>query len=365
MSNKLSHSAIGRFKMCAENYRLHYVERIRPIGTSSPLIFGAALDQALNTLLTSETPAEEVFEREFEHQDVNGERTYLPTCADVTYQKNDIDTDLLTEADAKRLKDESEKRGIECSDYLSTVKRLRKQDTLSKSERELYNLANWLCLFRKGMLMITAYRKDVLPHISKVHAIQESFELDNGCDKVVGFIDLIADVTGEGTVILDNKTTSRPYERDSVIKSEQLSLYVHAMEEKYRTRKAGYIALNKNVVKNKVKICSVCGFDGSETSHGTCNNEIDGKRCHSRYNVTMSPEIKVQIIIDEIPEEMEASVINGADIVNDRITANDFGMCSIEQCSNWFGKPCCYYNLCHGSGSLDGLIKLEKKDGGK
>lgn len=363
MGNRLSHSAINRYKMCGESYRLHYVERIRPNGTSSALLFGAALDNALNVVLTigNESSAEEVFEQSFRKQTINGKEIDVPTSTLVSYSKADWDKDLFTEEDAAILKAFAEKRGLpEYTNHLSVRLDLNKKETLTESEQAFLNCMSWLSLRHKGLLMIQAYRTKVMPEIEEVYAVQKEFNLKNGAgDNVVGLVDLIAKVRGHGTVILDNKTAGRPYERDSARNSEQLALYLHELEEEYKTRKIGYIVLLKNVNKNKVKICKTCGSDGSSTAHTTCNAMMNGKRCKGEFTITMNPEIDVQIIIDEMPEDVEAVVLENVDTVNTLITDKVFEK-NTECCEKWFGSRCPYFNLCHG-GSEEGLTRMKKE----
>lgn len=359
MGNKLSHSSISRFRMCPENFRLHYLERIRPEATTGPLIFGAALDNALNILLTDpDGSAEQIFEQHFTTQKINGKDIHLPTSTQIVYHKSDYDADLITANDVKILEDYAKESGLPgYTDHLSTIKEVRKKKELTQLEQSYLNFTTWLCMYNKGMLMLKAYRDKVLPRINVVHEVQREFSLTNGSgDSIIGLVDLIADIDGEGTVILDNKTAGRPYDRDSAKNSEQLGLYLHVLEEEYKTRKVGYIVLLKNVIKNKVKICTKCGHDGSSTSHSTCSNMIDNKRCHGEYNITMTPEIGVQIIIDEMNQDVEATVIAEADTVNTMISNKQFEK-NTECCEKWFGSRCPFFDLCHNK-SMKGLVKV-------
>lgn len=363
MPNRLSHSSIQRYKMCPKSYEYHYVDRIRPNGTSSALLFGAALDSALNVLLTvgNELSAEEVFEQSFRKQTINGKEINVPTSTIVSYSNADWDKDILTKDDVELLATFAKESGLsEYTDHLSARLILKKKETLSEQEQSLLNYMHWLCLFRKGLLMLKAYRTKVLPEIEEVLCVQKEFNLKNGAgDSVVGLVDLVAKMRGHGVVILDNKTAGRPYERDSARNSEQLALYLHELEEEYKTRKIGYIVLLKSVNKNKVKICKTCGADGSNTSHTTCNAMMNGKRCKGEFNITMDPEIDVQIIIDEMPEDVEAVVLENVDTVNTLITDKVFEK-NLECCDKWFGQRCAYYNLCHG-GSEEGLTRMKKE----
>lgn len=365
--NKLSHSACSKFQQCGFAYKLHYKDRIRPFVTSGALLFGSSLDNALNVLLRGETGAEKMFEQSFRFNKINEVNTYVPTSENVVYSNSDFDVDLLVEDDYKELASQLEKKPLQgFTDHMEAYNRLRDVkkrigwNYVGSREKAYYNLLNWLSLRRKGLLMLEAYREKVLPKLEKVHSIQEYVSLDNTAgDKITGYVDLIADVKGIGTCILDNKTSSMEYEEDSVLTSPQLSLYVHILEEKYKTRKAGYIVLNKNVIKNRKKICSKCGYDGSGARHKTCNVDIEGKRCNGSWNETIDPQIHVQFITDEIPETTEAIVMENFDTINTSIK-NEVYPRNLNSCLNTFGSKCVYYSKCY-KGSMEGLVDLKKE----
>lgn len=354
MNTKLSHSQVNRFSMCPKSYYFHYIEKLRPITTTGALLFGSALDAALNSVLLGKTDAEAVFEQSFTHQKINDVETYLPTSEFIIYANNDMDIDLLTEEDFISIEKKVEENAIQrCDNYISTYQTLKKKksekgfDSLSLNEKRTMNLLNWLSMRRKGFLMLKAYAKKVMPRFNTVHEVQLSINLENGSgDSVIGFVDLVADVKGHGTVILDNKTASRAYESDSVRTSAQLSLYLHALQDKYPTRKAGYIVLNKQLIKNRVKICSKCGNDGSGARHKTCDAMVGGERCHGSWKETIAPEVDVQFIIDTIPERVENLVIENIDATNQAIKHGVF-VRNLNNCQNWFGGNCPYFDVCY------------------
>lgn len=368
---KLSHSQISKYQLCPKSYEYHYIKKIRPKVTSAALIFGSAMDVALNALLTeSNDNPEALFERSFRYQKINNIERYIPTHTELVYANADFDSDLLTKDDYNHIEEQAQKNAIpRYTDYLETHKILRDKkkqsglDSLTFDEKKVFNLLNWLCLRRKGLLMIDAYRRKVLPRIEKVHAVQEYISLDNAVgDKVIGYVDLIADIKDIGTVILDNKTSSMEYEEDSVLTSPQLSLYMHILEEKYKTRKAGYIVMRKTVIKNKKKICSVCSFDGSGSRHKTCSNIINGKRCDGAWTETIDPDIYIQFIVDEIPPQTEHIVLENIDVINEGIKNKSFHR-NLNSCTNHYGGPCPYINLCFKN-SMSGLVDTTapKKD---
>lgn len=359
MKTKLSHSQLGRYQMCPKSYQYHYIDKIRPTVTHAALLFGSAIDAALTALLTGKEGAGELFEKTFTHSVVNDVDTYIPTCLDLVYANSDFDSDLLTEEDYQLLEKELPDPGHKCYLEIAGKKKESGLESLTVKERKLFNFMNWLSLRRKGLLMINAYKKKVLPRIEKVHATQEYISLENSeGDKIIGFVDLIADVKGIGTVFLDNKTSTMEYEQDSVLSSAQLSLYMHILEEKYKTRKAGYIVMRKQVIKNRKKICKSCGHDGTGGRHKTCDNTIEGKRCNGEWNETIDPDIAIQVLIDEIPEQTEKIVIENADQINQAIKNNVFTR-NFSSCLNWYGGRCSYYDKCY-KGKDTGLVDLNK-----
>jgi hypothetical protein len=229
VKTKLSHSQISKYQQCPKSYEYHYVRKLRSTVTSAALVFGSALDNALNVLLTEGDlrGAEVAFEKSFRFHKINDVDSYIPTCVSVVYANTDFDSDLLTEDDYNHVKENIEKWNFHATRHpLETYKTLRDKkqehgfDGLSFEEKRFFNLMNWLSSRRKGLLMLAAYIKKVLPKIEKVHAIQEYVSLNNEAgDKIIGYVDLIADVKGIGTVILDNKTSGREYEEDSVLTS--------------------------------------------------------------------------------------------------------------------------------------------------
>lgn len=368
MSTKLSHSSVSKFIQCPKAYQFHYIDRIRSKVTHAALIFGSAIDSALNELLTQSSKIpEETFEEAFTQSEINSINTYIPTATSLVYSNNDFDDDLLINDDYNVMRKLSELIGNESTnnEYLDVYKILfnnKKEsgfDSLTTKEKEFYNLMNWLSLRRKGFLMIDAYRKKILPRIERVLAIQEYVSIDNADgDKVVAYVDLIADIKDLGVCILDNKTSAMEYETDSVLSSSQLSLYVHMLEEKYKTRKAGYIVMRKGVIKNRKKICSVCGHDGSGGRHKTCDAIINNKRCGGEWIETIFPEIAIQFIVDTIPLQTEKIIIENIDSINVAIKSGNFTR-NLNTCSNYFGGKCPYFSLCYHNDSSD-LINLKE-----
>ena len=263
---RLSFSAREKYEQCGYKYYLHYVMRYRSSLLSSALAFGNALDLALNELLIGKDNFHDVFDSEWsKYKDVT-----------IDYYKSDLDSSLL-----------------------------------NTSEKEL-PLAeqNFISLRYKGHKLLDAYQAEIFPKIKKVISIQEEVTIkgydENGEeteDSIYGKLDLIAMIEAEdGTVhhaLLDNKTTSEPYAKNSVQTKDQLALYASGFPD---IQSFGYLTLNK---KN----------------------------------------FKTQIILDNINEERRDEVLTKFIATLDKIKDNVFDK-NLKSCYA-FGRRCEYYSHCH------------------
>jgi hypothetical protein len=362
-TNRLSHSAATKFQQCPRAYKFHYIDRLRPKIQSAALLFGSAVDAACGALLKNEgKDPVRIFTYMWNFSDINSERTYLPTCTRIAYSKSDFDIELISAKHREKLAE------LYTSDWeadLNLILEKQKKKVAFKfwslEEKTLYNHACHCVLHAKGLLMIEAVKTKVLPQITEVLATQKYVKLKNdGGDEVIGFADLICRYKGfDKPVIFDVKTSSIEYEEDSVLTSSQLSLYVHALSSEFEnTRTAGYIVLSKHVQKNRKKTCESCGFDGTGTRFKTCNNDIGGVRCDGKWQEKLDPEVRVQIITDDIPVQTEDLVLENIDDINIAIKSGTF-IRNLGSCVMGWGK-CSYYDLCY-HGKEDDLVKLESK----
>ena len=370
---RLSHSATRMFQECAKSYQLHYQERYREVKQSANLLFGTAIDKAITHLLTPEDgskTAEEVFTDTWTFQEVNGVKTYLTTFKDLVYANSDYDEELLLDEDFDRLGEHVEvifkgerPNKDKCIYIVGDIQKKKEvlgYNFLPEGETRVLNAANWLCLHRKGLIMIESFRKDILKHIKEVYSTQEYVKLENGeGDSIIGYVDLVARYKDiQEPIIFDVKTSARAYDEGAVLTSPQLTLYTHALSEKYNTRKAGFIVFSKQIMKNKKKVCTVCGHDGSGTRFKTCNNEIDKVRCDSEWDIKLDPKAYIQVLIDDIPERTEEIVLDNYEYISQSIKSGAFPR-NFNACTKSWGGKCRFYDYCF-YGKEDGLIKKEQ-----
>jgi CRISPR/Cas system-associated exonuclease Cas4 (RecB family) len=169
----LSHSRISRYLLCPEQYRLYYIEQLRPRLYSASLVFGQAVHQALAALFrTGAEPA-------------------------VTF------VSLWNEA---------------------------RQFELRFSQRE-----SWDKLNETGKALLAKFVSTELSRIGKVAATEKPFELGITAidEPFIGVIDLISELDGKKAVI-DFKTSASTYAEHEVRLSDQLTAYQLAEPEAER-----------------------------------------------------------------------------------------------------------------------------------
>lgn len=366
MGNKLSHSSVSKHQSCATAWKNHYVLKLRPIRQHAALCFGKAIDKATGAELNGEN-GHEVFDKFWRFQYVNNKQTYLPDCIDIVYAESDFDKDLI-ELDKLAPFELTLAQVTEAINY----KEDKGYENLPDDQKRIANIGYWLCLLRKGHLMIDAFKRDIMPKITKVHSTQEMVSLENDeGDQVTGYLDVVVDLEGYGTVIGDVKTSAREYKVTAANRSPQLSLYVSAVGPKYNTNRGAFFVLSKQVDKNKKKVCKECGYNGSGGNHKTCPQEFPKMvankkgvesekmvRCDGEWNESIDPRISSQIIVAEISEATQELVMSNIVDINNSIKTGLFTK-NLAVCENVYGKPCDFIKYCW-EGSMDGLVKKEE-----
>jgi hypothetical protein len=160
----LSFSRLNRYLHCPEQYRLYYVEGLRPRCVSANLVFGQVVHQALAALFRDEEDPVAVFERMW----------------------------------------------CEARDY-----------DINYGHRD-----SWDRLRTVGQRLLEKFMQDEAGKISTVWACEKLFELRvTSLDMpLVGIIDLVAALDGKRTVV-DFKTASSAFERHEAALSDQLKAY--------------------------------------------------------------------------------------------------------------------------------------------
>jgi RecB family exonuclease len=160
----LSFSRINRYLLCPEQYRLYYIEHLRPRIQHASLVFGQITHAALAGLFRSR---------------------YDP----VTYFETLWDD--LREYDLRFKQNES-----------------------------------WEKLKDRGQALLEKFLREELPRLGKISGNEKPFKLDitGLAQPLIGVIDLIAELDKKRTVI-DFKTSASAYDDHEVVLSDQLTTY--------------------------------------------------------------------------------------------------------------------------------------------
>lgn len=345
----ISNSQIDKYETCPYLWHLNYVERIRSVYKPSSLFFGSALDEAFGRLhldkmaperLTEaykkmmEYTPEELFEKTLRYQPHNGETIDLKYSKITSFFKSDFELSLLTDEDLQEVSNYALENNLEISidrvfDFMDECFEIVKSGQLTGGDLAVFNLVGWLSLYRKGLILLDAYRVEIMPQIKEVFEIQKHILLPDGTGVIYqGFIDYTAswNFDPENIRVCDDKTSSKAYPLDSVEKSTQLASYC----EHEATNLGTYTVVEKGLRKR-------------------------------------DPKYRVQVIHGEIPEETFELTFQRINSMIDNVEADNFPKaCHREggvkaNCFH-FGRKCEAYNLCHGDGTMTGLVEVPERE---
>ena len=160
----LSHSRINRYLHCPEQYRLYYVERLRPRRPAASLVFGRLLHEALAGLLRD---------------------------------------------------------GVDPVTHFGDLWDGTKELELDYGQRE-----SWDGLRTTGRALLARFASEELPRLGEIRAVEErfTFEITSLDVPFVGVVDLVAELDGTQTVI-DFKTAGSAYREHEAALSDQLTAY--------------------------------------------------------------------------------------------------------------------------------------------
>lgn len=357
MGLRVSHSQIRLYSDCGQRYKFHYIDRIREKYMHSALLFGTAVDNALNELLTSRNLEEslKVFEKDWNFGRINNDLVALYDCPLIVYSASDFDDDIVLPEDRERYLTKYNISPKEAHKRLTDQKSEVGIEGMSQNDLRQLNAANWIALRAKGRIMLTAYAEKVLPNIVEVLAIQKPIVLSNGEDTITGFADLVVAWKDGRILVMDNKTSSKLYDSDSAGRSQQLVMYAHALKAEYNVKGVGFIVMSKRIDKNKTKRCKSCGINGTESRAKTCDNMVEEKRCHGEWEVAVAPDCDIQMVINEVHPAAEDTILGAFDDATHAIK-NGFFYKNLQACKNG-GLICPYIGLCF-RGEKKGLTEV-------
>jgi hypothetical protein len=212
---RISNSKLDLYQLCPKKFYFKYIEKLKADVTRTPLLFGTAMDAALNYILECikdkkewcQGKAKDIFVTEMHKWD--GQNT-------LDFFKNEVPEEL--------------------------------QDSIDPDNKEHQEVV-FDNIVQRGLACIDIYITNILPEIEEVIEVQKRGELSNEEGDIFEFVvDAVVKLKDGRTVLLDNKTASAKYKKKAVIESQQLSLYL----ENYPDIKfAAYAVLIKNPAKEK------------------------------------------------------------------------------------------------------------------
>lgn len=325
---------MGRFLSCPFSYEQHYIKRIRPIKTASPLFFGIGLDSGLNCLLTkSKTEPLEAYRNSVKHVELGMMKP----------GRYDYDKWLLpykVKQEALTFLKTLGYKGKDCDELWNT---LMDKEKLSKKQEKALDFLARMSLEHKALALFEAYKKQILPKIKKVIAVQKNVG--------PGILDIKLVWEDGKTYIADNKSAASEYDETQAEYDFQMTSY--AIEEKVDD--IMFIVLPKKIDKKFKKTCKECG-KVCETQHKTCAVEVKGVRCNGQFKSEMELDIKIQVVTSQVTKMMKTRAKEIQDQVCKTIDGGNFP-CNFAQCSNQYGRPCEYRDL-YWKGSMEGLKKV-------
>ena len=333
MDKPLSFSGYKRFIECPQFYKYHDIDKDRPGRDTSALLHGSIMDDIMNELLMDPTVNTDSMVAKAFEENVNKPMDFFTV---------DYDPDIIDPAEMDALVLKATSLGWKGKDFNGLIKNLfAAQGSLSDNQAEILRWACWLTLRKKSLLWVESYRKWILPKIDTVHHVQKQFVYKMEGGEVRGVLDFAATLKDGRRVLFDNKTSKYPYGDNAPLISPQLALYAHLENYDY----VGFVVMNKQINKNKVKTCQTCGVAVKGGRHSTCAEEIDGIRCGGKFTVEMKPSAYVQFQVEKIPQRNKDLI---KEAMNDTMKSIDAGLFprNLNNCNNRFGKPCIYFKKC-------------------
>lgn len=282
---RISNSASDLYNTCSLKYKFKYIDKLKGPQTNTPLLFGVAIDGALNYILESLRDGK-VWDKEVAVK---------------------IFLDLMDAWD-----------GSNRLEFFKSEAPPELVDIIDHNNKE-HQVAVWKNLCERGLKCLDAWIEEILPNIDQVVSVQDKGELLNEeGDQFVFVVDFVAKLKDGRTVLLDNKTSSKRYPKNSVLKSQQLSLYLENFPDlKY----AGYCVMIKDPSKER--------------------------------------NIRTQLIVDEVPEETKQASFDKIESTLLNIKKEIFE--PNNKACYAFGKRCEYWDYCKNNDD-SGLISTEREE---
>jgi len=390
---RLSNSQRSLYTLCGKKYFYKYIKKLRPRAKGSALFFGSAFDEATDAFFEGLTlkEAEEKFTEEWMRHEGN---------LNVKFAKADYVDKILHDSDVAKLEMAADNLGTskEVSsfskdrDSKALVKALIKakdnkynKRRLKKDEELFLSYANFLCMNRKGHIMLRSFHDNIMPHVTKVHGSQVGIDIQHPSGhSIIGYIDLLCEMGGyvlpngkklkPGQLVVADVKSAGAFswkKHDHIHDSDQLDTYLvsdavqnisHEISGD-ETNLIAYFVTSKNVLNAASSICAKCKAVKS-SMHRTCNAEVDGSRCGGIWESEDDFYVDSKIVIAERNLDEARLMFDDYEGILTGVQHEVF-IRNRDSC-NAFGGVCDYISLC-GKCPSDPEAEIEKwqKDNGE
>lgn len=296
----ISYSAVDKYNTCPRMYKHHYIDRIRPKNTTSALLFGSAVDDALNELLLNFKDNESRLKKCITVY--NQEMSKWLNSNNVDFFNKDFDRDILQDSD------------------ISSIEQAR------DDRKDHYY--GWYCLYRKGLELLKKYELEVIPKIKEVVSVQQSIKKSNQSgDNIVMYLDAVLiwhdddNPNNDLPSVSDHKTSSSSYSKKKIDTSRQLALYSFFTN----LEDISYVVMRKDL-----------------NSKGQLR--------------------PIQILHSKATDELKTDTLDEIDQVLNHVKNKRFPKTDKKwQCKKMFGKLCPYYDICHNNKKVEDCSNLIQK----
>ena len=364
---RVSNSQKALYTQCGRKYYYRYKKKMRSKHKGSALFYGSAFDAASDVLLHQRDlpAAKEKFTDLWMAQEQN---------LNCKFSKTDLEVRLYDNSDLAKLEaaagnlnvSKAQKQFCEDGDVIKLLKDIKKMKEqsfmrdLTLEEERFLHYATVLSMLRKGYLMLDSFYINILPKITRVISTQTKVDVQDGSgNEITGYIDLLCTMenyelpngrklTADDLVVADVKTAGITYwsKLDDLTGSDQLDLYAASpqVQSISPTNLISYMAVSKQVSKNEKSFCKSCGNE-KNSSHKTCNAEIEGKRCNGEWNEQVTYFCESKIVIGERNMQEAAKVFEDFDHVVRGINSEVFPRC--RDACDAYGQICEFKSICN------------------
>lgn len=256
-----SHSSLDKYKECPRKFFFHYIERLRPVTTKSPLFFGSLVDDIAGRIFLEKKkdPNEEekgILDLSLE-EIVEDYLIKWKKDPKLRFSQSDLDLSLLSEEDLDDCINNCQNLNLDVNldsykAFLDACKEQLKSDLfgLDVDTQIGYNYFFIKSLKRKVDLFIPIIQDWVEENVQETVSVQELVEISDEDDLIRGRIDIRVIMKDGTEFIWDFKTSSKAYKENQANESWQLTIY----SEYAKIKNVGFLVVEKSIRKREPKV---------------------------------------------------------------------------------------------------------------